>query len=246
MQRRLALELGAKGDGVELREAREVAGAHGLGEPGHAGVGVLRQAPERALHAREEEEEHQRRRHRLREQHARGAQVGARLAAGGAEADQRRGGGEERRAHQRRGADRLRVEEVGDDEEVGEERGHRRVAVGARLEQLQPGEEHEQQDAGLPAEDGAELDPHAEHRHRSDAEHQPARGQRRALQREIHPPAVEAEREQRQPPRRAQRVRRDDQPERDHEPHQIARGDGPELRSQGMRHGTRCGLHSSA
>ena len=44
-RRQIGLEFGAEGDAVGLRQRRQVAGAHGLGEPGHAGIRVLGQAP---------------------------------------------------------------------------------------------------------------------------------------------------------------------------------------------------------
>jgi hypothetical protein len=132
------------------------------------------------------------------------------------------------------GGDGLGIEEVGDHQEVAEKRADRRVAVRARLEQLQSGEQHQEQDPGLAAEQRAELDPHAEHRHRGDAEHQPARRQRRAVEREVHAPAVEAQREQRQPPRRAQRVRRDHHRERGDQPGELSRLDLPLLGCKGV------------
>ena len=234
--RRRALELGAKCDRIRERQARQRARAHGLREAGHAGVGVLRQAPQRALHAREEHEEHERRGRGMREQERGGAQVGARRALRRGEADQRGGEQEHRQSHGRRGRDGLGIQKVGDHQEVAEERGERGVAVGARLEQLQSGEQHEEQDPGLAPEQHAELDPHAEHRHRGDAEDQPARRQRRAVERKIHAPAIEAQREQRQPPRRALRVRRDHQHERRDQPREIAHAHLPLLRSEGVVH----------
>jgi hypothetical protein len=168
-----------------------------------------------------------------------------------AEADQRRGEREQRGAHQPRGRDRLRVEEVGDDEEVAEEGGERGVAMGARLEQLEPGEQHQQDDAGTAAEERAVLHPDAEHPHRGDAEHQPARRQRRAVERVPEAPREQAQREHGEPPRRAQRVRRGDQHERGDEPGQVARADGAHGGGEGVRgrgsHGAQdAGLDSAA
>jgi hypothetical protein len=210
---RVALELGAERDRVGKREARKAARAHRLRKPAHAGIGVLRQAPQRPLHARKQHEQRERRGRRMRQQYGRGLQVGARRAAGRAKADQRRREGEQRRCHEQRRGDRLCVQEIRDDQEIAEKSGRRGVAVGARLEQLQAREQHQQQDAGLAAEKRAVFDPHAEHRHRGHADHQPARGQRRPVDRVMNAPAVQAQGEQREPPGGAQRVWRDDQHE---------------------------------
>src|SRR5207302_2661766 len=91
-----------------------------------------------------------------------------------AEADQRHGDRVQRAAHYDRSEHRLRVQEVGDDEEIAEESRYRGVTVAARLEQLEPGEQREQDDPRLAPEEGAILDPDAEHRHGGDADHQPA------------------------------------------------------------------------
>ena len=81
-RRRRALELGAERDRVGLRQAREISRRHGVGQAGHAGVRILRQAPERALHAREQQEQRERRRRGMRQQQTGGAQVGARRRCG--------------------------------------------------------------------------------------------------------------------------------------------------------------------
>ena len=210
VRRRLAAELGAKGDRVGLRQAGEVARAHGVGQAGHARVGVLRQSPERALHAREEQEQHQRRRHGVREQQPRAAQVGLRRAVRRAEADQRGGEREQRRAHQRGGRDGLGVEEVGDDR--GSSRGTPASAASRCVRvssSFRPANSTSSTMPGPAAEERAVLQPDAEHADRDDAEHQPARRQRRAVERVPEAPAEQAQREHGEPPRaRAARAAR--------------------------------------
>jgi hypothetical protein len=168
----------------------------------------------------------------MREQQRCGAKVRARGALRRAEADERRGQHEHCRRHGERGRHRLRVEEVGDDQEVAEEHRHGGVAVGARFEQLQPREQHQEQDPGLAAEEGAELEPDREHRDRRHAEHQPARRQRSAVDAEVRAPAVQAQREQRQPPGGAHRVRGDDQEKRREQPGHLAQAERAMLRCQ--------------
>ena len=225
LRRRVAFELGAERDGVGLRELREISRAHAVRQPGQAAVSVLRQAPERALHARKKEEQRHGGGHGVREQQPSGAQVRARRPMRRAEADQRRGDRVQRAAHYDRSEHRLRVQEVGDDEEIAEESRYRGVTVAARLEQLEPREQRQQDDPRLAPEEGAILDPDAEHRHGGDAYHQPAGRQRRAIERAVEAPAEQAQRKHGQPPGRAQRVRRDHDQERADQPGEIARAD---------------------
>ncbi len=234
LRRRLALELRAKGDRIRQGEARQVARRHGVRQARDPGVGVLRQAPEGALHARKQQKQHQRRGRGVREQQPRGAQVGARRAHRRAETDQRGGEHEKAEAHDERRRDRLRVEEIGDDQEEAEKRRHRRVALGARFHELQAGEHHQQQDPGAAAEQRAALEPDGEHRHRGHAEQQPARRQRRAVQGAVRAPAEEAESEKRKPPGRAQGMRREHQGKRADQPAEVARADRALLGGEGM------------
>src|SRR5688572_10623593 len=100
------------------------------------------------------------------EEQGRGPEVRARRAVGRTEPDERHGDGVERRGHEERGGDRLRIEKVRDDEEIAEEGGRRRIAMRARLEDLEAREQHEEEDARLAAEERAVLEPYREHRHR--------------------------------------------------------------------------------
>ena len=128
-RRQVFLEVDAEGDRIRQRELRQVAGRHRLGQPADRAVGILRQPPQRSLHAREQQEEDQRGGHCLPDQQRRGAQVGARRAPRRGQPDQRRDAGGHRRQHPQRCRDRLRVEEIRDGEEPDEEHHRRRVAL---------------------------------------------------------------------------------------------------------------------
>ena len=171
----------------------------------------------------------------MSEQQPGGAQGRAQRALRRAEADQCGRDREHAGAHEQRAEHRLRVEEVRDDEEIAEESRDRAVAMRARFEELQAGEEHEQQHAGLPAEERAVLHPDAEHADQRDADREPARRQRRAIERAIEAPAVKAQRKQREPPRRAQHMRRDDDAKRERKPRQVAQREEAHFRRQRMR-----------
>ena len=207
--RRIARELDAERDRIRERQLRQASRCHRVREPADAGIGVLRQAPERPLDAGKQHEQHQRGRHRLPEQQPRRAQVGARCAARGGEADQREDAGGDRGAHAERGRDRLRVQEIGDGEEPGQEHDRRRIALVARFEQLQAGEQHQQHDPRRAPEQGAELEPHSEHAERRYRDHQPARWQHARHRDPGRAPEVQGHGERAQPPGRAQRVGRD-------------------------------------
>ena len=77
---RAAFEKRAEGDRIGDRKLRQRARRHRVRQAGDARIRVLRHAPQRALHAREEHEQHGRDRDRMQQQQAGGAQVGGRCA----------------------------------------------------------------------------------------------------------------------------------------------------------------------
>ena len=174
----------------------------------------------------------------VRQQQAGGAQVGAQRTLRRGEADQRAGHRQQRHAHQGRGGDALRVEQVGHDQEVAQEGHHGAVAVRAHLEQLQAGEQHQQHDARRAAEQRAVLDIHGGERQGRHRQQQPARRQGRAAQANLRAPGVQAEREQGQPPGHAQGVRTCHQDEREQQTGKVAQRHGAHFRGErvGNRH----------
>jgi hypothetical protein len=171
----------------------------------------------------------------MREQQTGRAQVGAQRALRRGEADQRAGHGEQRNAHQRRDRHALRVQQVGHDQKIAEERHHGGVAMAARLEQLQAGEHCQQHDARSAAEDRAVLGEDGADRQHGHREQLPARGQGRAGERDLRAPGVQPREQQRQPPGHAQRMRRRDQQQRDDQAAEVARRDGAHLGRERMR-----------
>jgi hypothetical protein len=86
------------------------------------------------------------------------------------------GGGDEHQGHQHDGAGRygLRIEEVGEDQEIGKENRHDRIAAGARFQQFQREQDSDEGDAGVTSEKrpvridgGAERRQHEKHQYPS-------------------------------------------------------------------------------
>jgi hypothetical protein len=136
-RRRFRLEFGTERYRVRKRERADRPGRHRFRQPGHAGVGVLRQAPQRPLNAGKQEKQEQHHRSRLGE-HATGRlQVLGQGPLRRAEPDERGGCDDHGEQHQPCNRDGLRIEEICERDEINEERHHENVARGARLQQLQ-------------------------------------------------------------------------------------------------------------
>jgi len=246
-------ELGAKGEGIRLRELRNVSGRHGVGETRDSALRILRQPPHRPLHAWKEQEQQQPDGGGVGEKQSRRAEVRPQRTLRCAESHHCRRDHRERNAHRQRCSDVLRVEKIGDDEEVAEKRDRRRVAVCTGLEQFQAGEQEEQHDPGHPAEDRVIFHPYAEHRRRCDEQQHAAPRQRQPADEHQCAHAVQAQRQQRQPPGRAQGMRRRDDRKRQNQAGEVAgrhetdfgrervrRGHGPSYRASAFRHSARC------
>jgi hypothetical protein len=171
----------------------------------------------------------------VREQHCRRVRVRSQRTLRRAEADDRDGDHCERYAHHQRFSNTLRVEKVRDQQEVTKKHDRGRIAVRPRLHQLQPGKEEQQHNGRNPPEHRPVLRPDADHGSERDREQQPARRQRLAPDERERAPAIERDRKTREPPRRADCMRRPDDCKCEDEPGKILPRQQADFRRKRMR-----------
>ena len=208
-RRQGAREAHAKGDAVVLGQRGDAAHAQAARQPGAAG-GVLRQPPQRP-DAREQHEQH----HHQRQAQRRGArrdQPGA---------QQRRPAHRQVRQHQRRqqpphrhqqpqaGAQRLRIQEVREDEEEAQEQHHQRVAPRAQLQRLQRHQHDQHRDARFLAQQRALAPQRQCGGHHQQAGDHPAAGQGTGGPGQPRAPAQQRQGHDTAPDGQVQQVRRD-------------------------------------
>ena len=155
--RHRAGKLDTESDGAGLDQVVQRSGGHLARQAGEAGVGVLRQAPERSGDARKQQEGDEHERDSLGEQH-RGVAQDARDRLGAAmQADQRRG--EQGRGEQQPEAGRnaLRVEVMREEQKEAEHDDDDGIAPRAHLHRFEGNEQIEERHAGVAAEQRAIL-----------------------------------------------------------------------------------------
>ena len=233
-------ELGTKRDGIGQDQAVETARAHAVGKPAEAGMGIVRQAPQRPLDAGKEQEQHQHQGQGLQQQ-----QSGAprRLAPAGPcpgelHADQHDNQQPGAAEHVKRCCDGLRKQEIGDQQKETEEAEQDTVAQCARFQHLEREHHHEQCDAGITAEQGAVFDQDAGCRCKGQQTEQPFSRGGQAAARQINAPEHDDGNQCSEPQRQSRQMSRRGQQKTAGKTVGFARDDRPRIkRDRPLRHG---------